>query len=579
MKHPTLTKVFLGHLIVILLLALFVLLVSFRSIRSSYIDSQAQNLIHLGEALKFEVTTFLETGNREGLDRIVKDLGKHIETRISVIDRDGIVLADSDEDPAVMENHKSRPEIYKAYSGEIGQSIRFSRTVKADMLYIGIPLIRNGEIKEVLRVSLYLEDINTLIKDLRRKISQLTFIALVFSFLLILLLYRSFSKPISELQEASKRIASGDFETHVSMRHKNEFKTLAESFNFMSDKVKTLFDEASLKKKELAGILSAIEEGVVVLNRDGRILFANTSFTSIVRIENVQGQHDWEVLRDPHLKNLLDKNRSTKENFSIELDIDGKTYHCSITYLKSREEMILTLHDITEFKNLEKIKRDFILNASHELRTPLTSIKGFIETMEEDPQGDHKKYLEIIHRNVDRLMFIVRDLLMMAELEEKDISLELDMIDVADMIHRVLFGFEKTLSQKSLKLTVDIPPELPKIEGDALKLEQIFINLIDNAIKYTEKGSLTIGCSQQSDFINCTVQDTGIGIAEEYLPRIFERFYVVDKSRSRKSGGTGLGLSIVKHIIKLHNGEISVKSVLGKGTIVTVRLPIHLQNS
>ncbi len=576
MKRTILTKVFLGHLVIVLLLALFALLISFKAIRSSFINSQAQNLIHLGESLKFKVTSIIQEENFEELDQFVKEFGKQIQTRITVIDIEGIVLADSDEDPAKMENHKSRPEIYKAYSGEIGQSIRFSRTVKAEMLYIGLPLQRQGEIREVLRISLYLEDINVLIKDLRWKITQLTLLALVFSFFLVLFLYRSFSKPVSELQTASQKIASGDFETRVSMRYKNEFHDLAESFNVMTGKVKTLFDEVNLKKKELEGILSAIEEGVIALDKDGRILFANSSFTSIVKNINVEGKHYWEVIRDSNLKKLVDQNRISGENTSIELDLEGKTFQCSITYLKSKEEVILTLYDITELTNVEKIKRDFIHNASHELRTPLTSIKGFIETMEEDLEGDKKRYLDIIHKNVDRLIYIVRDLLLMAELEEKAMSLEYEEIDVAELVNRLLLGFEQALSEKKLQLSVDIPEGLPKIKGDTFKLEQLFINLIDNAIKYTEKGSIAISCSDEGSVINCNLKDTGIGMAEEYLSRIFERFYVVDKSRSRKFGGTGLGLSIVKHIVKLHNGDISVQSAIGQGTTIIVKLPKQL---
>jgi two-component system phosphate regulon sensor histidine kinase PhoR len=347
----------------------------------------------------------------------------------------------------------------------------------------------------------------------------------------------------------------------------------------MTDKVKALFDEVNVKKNELEGILSAIEEGVVALDKDGRILFANTSFASIIQNIDVQGKFYWEVLRDAKLKKLVDQNRSSGKNASIELDLEEKTFYCSVTSLKSKEEVILTLYDITDLKNVEKIKKDFILNASHELRTPLTSIKGFLETMEEDLEGDKKRYLDIIHRNVDRLIFIVRDLLMMAELEEKEIPLQLEEIDLAGMIERLLIMFEQALSEKKLKLSVNIPSKLPKIEGDSFKLEQLFINLIDNAIKYTEKGTITISFSDQGGYIGCKIQDTGIGMSEEYFSRIFERFYVVDKSRSRKFGGTGLGLSIVKHIVRLHSGEISVQSTLGQGTAVTVKLPVRIQKN
>jgi two-component system phosphate regulon sensor histidine kinase PhoR len=556
-------------------MALFILIVSFQAIRSFHLDSLAQNLMHLGESLKYRISTYLEANDIQEMDRFVKEFGSQIQTRITIINREGIVLADSDEDPAKMENHRARPEIFKAYSGEIGQSIRFSRTVKTEMLYIGLPVVRNGEISEVLRVSLYLEDINQLIKGLRWKITHITLLVLFVSFLLILIMYRSFSKPVSELQAASRKIAEGNFEKYIFTHYKNEFGALTESFSFMTDKVKSLFDEVNVKKKELEGILGAIEEGLAALDKDGRILFANQSFKNIVGREEVEKNYYWEVIRDSNLKNVIEQQQTSETSASIELELGHKTYQCSVSFLRSKNETILTLYDISELKKVERIKRDFILNASHELRTPLTSIKGFIETMEEDVEGTNKKYLDIIHRNVDRLIYIVRDLLMMAELEEKEIELELEKIEIFRIIEKVLKIFDQAISQKKLELSVEVSKNLPKIEGDSFKLEQMFINLIDNAVKYTEKGSIAIRCKEQDNFLICQIQDTGIGMSEEHLSRIFERFYVVDKSRSRGLGGTGLGLSIVKHIVKLHNGEIHVESSIGKGTTISIKLPVQ----
>ncbi|MCX5810579.1 MAG: ATP-binding protein, partial [Proteobacteria bacterium] len=236
-------------------------------------------------------------------------------------------------------------------------------------------------------------------------------------------------------------------------------------------------------------------------------------------------------------------------------------------------ETIVLLHDITDFKNLERMKKEFIANISHELRTPLTAIKGFVETLEDEEDVKNKRYLEIIKRHADRLIHIVGDLLLLSENEEKGAELELEEVSLKNIIENVLKIFENRAKEKNININVTIQDTLPFIQADPFKLEQMFINLIDNAIKYTEEGEITISITENNGLIVINVRDTGIGISNEYLPRIFERFYVVDKSRSKRLGGTGLGLSIVKHIVNLHGGTIDVESTPGKGTQFIITLP------
>ena len=255
--------------------------------------------------------------------------------------------------------------------------------------------------------------------------------------------------------------------------------------------------------------------------------------------------------------------------------MNNKTFLCSATFLQYKEEITIVFHDITEIKKLQKIKTDFVLNVSHELRTPLTSIKGFIETIETGTLDDENKhYMGIIKRNTDRLINIINDLLSLSEMEEKGTKLQLETVNLKDIIEHALVVFEQQIQSKGFFVHLSIDPDLPTVQGDPFKLEQVFINLIDNAMKYTEKGGITIEMKSQDKKIVITLQDTGAGISPEHLSRIFERFYVVDKSRSKKLGGTGLGLSIVKHIILLHNGTIKAESTLGHGTTFIITLPI-----
>jgi two-component system phosphate regulon sensor histidine kinase PhoR len=235
---------------------------------------------------------------------------------------------------------------------------------------------------------------------------------------------------------------------------------------------------------------------------------------------------------------------------------------------------VAVFHNITASKRVEKIKKDFVMNVSHELRTPLTAVKGFVETLDEQIDIHNRHYLEIIKRHTDRLIHIVEDLLTLSELEEKGVEAPLENIDLSVVLENVFPLFEQQVKEKGLRLSREIASDLPPLKGDPFKLEQMFINLIDNAVKYTEKGTIVVSLRHKENRIIIQVQDTGHGIPKEDLPRLFERFYVVDKSRSRRLGGTGLGLSIVKHVVLLHNGTIDVESKVGVGTTFSISFPI-----
>jgi two-component system phosphate regulon sensor histidine kinase PhoR len=257
---------------------------------------------------------------------------------------------------------------------------------------------------------------------------------------------------------------------------------------------------------------------------------------------------------------------------NIEIRYSDNYYACNFTPVNN-DLIVVIMHDISELKRIEKMKRDFVSNVSHELRTPLTAIKGFLETLEDRADEKSRSFLEIIKRNTERLINIVNDLLLLSELEERGVKPMVEEVNLRELLDKLSKLFQKQLQEKSLYLKINIKDEASVIMADPFQLEQLFINLVDNAIKYTEKGGVTIDISRDDGNIKIEIEDTGIGIPEEHLPRIFERFYVVDKSRSRRSGGTGLGLSIVKHIVLLHNGSISVKSKPQQGTRFTIILP------
>jgi len=566
-------KIFIGYLLIILTLSSLILVFSLNTVREFYRAVLTDNLRNLGYTLNPEVLHFLNLGRANELDGFIKDLGSKIHTRLTIIATDGRVMADSEEERQSMENHSYRPEVSEALQGKTGKSIRFSSTANKDTLYVAVPLENAGNIIGVIRTSLSLEDIDRLLTKLYYHVVQISLVIILIALLGALLISNSIVRPIKNLISAARKVASGDFSVRVFLKNRDELGELAGSFNQMNAEMQRMFSEIGQQKEELNSIIHSLQEGLLVLDRQGRIIRANESFWKIIGNQGLEGKHYWEAIRSPQMAELLKKAGSERKNYLEEVPLGQRVFICSVAPLKKGEDIVVIFHDITEIKNAEKVKKDFVVNVSHELHTPLTAIKGYAETLlEEVPAEPGKKYIEIIQRNTDRLINIVNDLLMLSSLEE-GASLELEVIDLRSFIENVARIFDQRLKDKQLALVVEVKESLPAIKADQFKLEQVVVNLLDNAVKYTERGEIVVSVDIHDQQASIQVRDTGIGIPKDAIPRIFERFYVVDKSRSRKSGGTGLGLSIVKHIVLLHNGAINIESAPGEGTTVMVTLP------
>jgi two-component system phosphate regulon sensor histidine kinase PhoR len=576
MKRSFFSKIFIGYLLIIFALSSLILVLSLNTVREFYRDMLAENLKTLANTLNPEVAHFLETGLTNELDIFIKDLGSKIHIRVTIIAADGTVLADSEENTQSMENHSHRLEVVEALQGKTGKSVRFSSTANEDMLYVAVPIEKNGRITGVIRTSLYLKDIDKLLTKLNYHVAWVSLGIVLIALLGALLISNSIVQPIKNLTSAARKVTSGDFSVRVFLKTKDELRELADNFNRMNEGMQRLFSELGQQKEELNSIIHSLQEGLLVLDKQGRIIRANESFWRIAGTQPMEGKLYWQTMRNPQLAELLKKVGTERRNFMEELMLGDRIFMCSVTPLEGGEEIVSIFHDITEIKNIEKIKKDFVINVSHELRTPLTAIKGYAETLRKEVDtAPGKKYLEMVERNTDRLINIVNDLLLLSSLEEKAV-LELEDIDLGGFLENVIRIFDQRLKDKQLSLVIDMKENLPPIKADLFKLEQMLVNLLDNAIKYTDHGEIAISAGVQENRVRIQVRDTGIGIPKENIPRIFERFYVVDKSRSRKSGGTGLGLSIVKHVVLLHKGTIGIESILGEGTTVTVSLPADL---
>ncbi|TRZ86675.1 HAMP domain-containing protein [bacterium] len=575
MRKSLFWKIFGGYLIIIAVFGAVLLGLSFKTIRTAYVEDQVLHLKGLNEVLMARVMTVLKDEGPENLEPFIKDIGKRTKVRITVIRPDGTVLADSEEVPERMDSHQYRPEVFQALQGQTGRSVRRSSTVRADMLYIGFPMFEEGRVTGVLRLSMFMKDIDALLYSLQRRMFQTAAAILALVLLVMIVFSRSISRPIREFITTSRRVAGGNFDAKVSLGHRGEMGDFARSFNAMTGDLKTMFLETRRRTEELDSILSAIHDGLLVIDAKDEVVLSNEAFRGIVQDLPPGRRFYWEVLRSPSFAELVREARESRTNRTREVRIKDGQFLCNAVFLPMQERLVVTLNDLSEARNVERMKKDFVLNVSHELRTPLTAIKGFAETLEGRLEGEDKGFASIIHRNTDRLIGIVQDLLSLAQLEEKGASIEIEKTDLRLLTENVLKLFGNRAADKGVRLELNAEAGLLPFEGDSFQLEQMLINLIDNAVKHTEKGIVAVSLKMKDRDIVIDVRDTGIGIPEEHLTHIFERFYVVDKSRSRKLGGTGLGLSIVKHIVLAHRGKISVRSRLGEGTTFTVELPLR----
>ncbi len=572
MKKSIFSKIFFSFSTIILSLSSFILILTNKIIKEYYIGNLEISLKKITISLEPEIKDFLVNNQPYTVfDSFAKKIGNEINTRITIISADGTVLGDSKKNPLKMENHLNRPEIQEALKKGFGKSMRFSTTVEEKMLYVAKKIVINKKTVCFVRASLFLKDINTLLGKLKKRILFIIFLTMIFSLIGAYFFSLNFSKPIKLFHEFSVKIASGDFSKRIPLKRKDEIGLLVKSFNEMTEKLERLFSELKAEKEKILGIVSSLKEGFALINKDEKIIIYNESFKKIFKIDNPIGKHYWEIFKNQELSLTIENVFKEKKSVSKEFELNENFYILSTTYLKSSNEIIIVIHDISEFKKLEKMKKDLITNVSHELRTPLTSIKGYIETIEETIDEKSKKFIEIIKRNTERLINIVEDLLTLSELEEKK-ELRTKKTSLYELIENVFCMFKEKALSKGIALINNVPENF-YFYCDPFRIEQMIINLIDNAIKYTEKGYVKVSSEKKDKGVIIKVRDTGIGIPEKDIKRIFERFYVVDKSRSRRMGGTGLGLSIVKHIVLLHKGKITVKSKPGEGTEFTITFP------
>ncbi len=565
-------KIFSGFFITIILLMGLTLFTTFNVMKMKYINILKGELEKLNLALYDQTVEFF---NQDNIDDFIKEKGEKLQVRITIVDTSGLVLADSEHEPEKMENHKNREEIRYAFNTEkTGTSLRYSSTLNHEMLYVAQALEKNGEVIGVIRSSMFLENINDMLTDLRKKLIRASFFVFLFSLFVAMFISRSFSNPVTTLKEAALKVSNGDFQTRVDIKSKGDFRTFANSFNEMTERIQNLFTRVENEKETLNCLLESIREGILVIDQQGKIILANPEMNNITGRKLV-GLYYRDVFKEKYFKNSVEKVQNNKKVSMEAIKWNQKDFIFSLSKVAAKGDIIFSLKNITDMKELEQIKKDFVSNVSHELRTPLTAIKGFVETLQDEETDEMKKhYFEILEKHTDRLINIVKDLLALSNLESSRSKLDIEKINIEQLVADVEKVVDVKIKAKGLVFYTDLDQQAEKIDGDRFKLEQLLINLIDNAAKYTDEGKISVITKKKNDHIQIRINDTGIGIPQKHISRVFERFYVVDKSRSRKMGGTGLGLSIVKHIVMQHHGQLDVKSEKNVGTEFIIDLPI-----
>ena len=556
------------------------------SFEQAYLTHVENELLIRSQLLKTKIEKLLENKDLEALNQLSKSVDQDTGTRVTVINREGKVLCDSRGEVSTMGSHKDREEISHAFEGEGSTSIRNSATLSTRMIYAAIPIMSNSRIY-VLRTAMSIAQIDKVLDRERRDILIFGLLVAAVASAISYLIVSNISNAIKDLRVNAARIASGDLDTTLPIPAKGAIRDLALSLSNMAEQLKRRLEQVSMEKKKRDAIFTSMSEGVIALDLSGNILDINRAAIQILELpSNATGLSFYSLARNEDLQNVVEKIIRDKESVESELTLHTiKERYIRVlgTVLSSKGNIfgiVIVLSDITQIKKLENFRHDFIADVSHEIKTPLTAIRGAVETLAEgaikEPENAHK-FMQIITKHSDRLNSLVHDILSLSSLEIKTGANERDFasLKVASCINTACEICQERANNKDVQFQVFLENKSCHIDGDCQLLEQALINLIDNAIKYSEPGNnIEISAANDNDHIVIKVKDHGIGIAAKHLPRLFERFYRVDKARSRKMGGTGLGLAIVKHIAQLHKGTISVESALGKGSTFTLRIPI-----
>lgn len=589
-QNSLVVKFFLSYLAVVTLLFTSFYLYSSTVVRDFYVSS-------LGERLELEARLLAKAlpspSDNHEFDLLCRNLANELVTRITIVGADGRVLCDSVEASATMENHRWRPEVVQALKTGAGSSFRYSTTTGEELFYRAF-LQDDGESQRIVRLAIALDEVQAVTNSLRRSLFLGFLVASAVGLLLAFAFSRRLSRRVKRLVEFCGQVAEGVFpQNFFGKSGRDEIHRLERHLNDMGEKIRQNVQQAIAEKEKANSILRGMMEGVLVIDPKGRVLVINEQAQRMFNLSpdrDILGASILELSRHPEMKKLIEQVLVfdfTSERYSRQVELhEGRWFRVNAVSLRNNQSStygsILVFHDITEVKQLERMRSDFVANVSHELRTPLTAIRGYAETLRQTPPDDPadvQHFLSIIEKHADRLSRLTENLLTLSDLESGKIEIDFNPVDIKRVVQSVSEVFSDAANKRHVTLEQVIEQGLPAVMGDVDRLQQLLINLVDNAVKYTAvNGTVTVKAQRTTinssiDAVELSVSDTGTGIPEHAIPRLTERFYRVDKARSRDLGGTGLGLAIVKHIAQAHGAQLKIESALHKGTMVSVLLP------
>jgi two-component system phosphate regulon sensor histidine kinase PhoR len=543
------------------------------------------------EAELFAYAELVDLNSAQKISDQLRQIARISNSRVTLVDAQGKVLADSEKDIAQMENHFSRPELQEAHLKGKGKSIRFSQTIGVDMLYVAIPMKSGSQMVGYIRLARPLHDVQSMIEKVYQSVFLAMMIVAVIALVIALFFSYRLAAPIRAMERFTERLRQGHPVGTIFLETSDETKKLADNINYLVEELQTQIRMANEEKSKLMTAFTSMTEGVLILNEEDKIEFVNQALSDILSEQygDLNGKTLMEAFRDVELQKAFvkfkEKHNTIIEEITLGSSIEPVILSVSISSVHNypgEEKVMVVFHDVTRLKKLEKIRVDFVANVTHEIRTPLTAIIGYLETIKAGTINNIDKtnrFIDISLKHAQRLNRLVEDLLVISKVELGELDFRFEEISLRDVLEGVIPVVEAKVRLKNITIHNKVRENGATICVDKDRLTQILVNVIDNAVKFTpEFGSVFIENEQKDNYAVLTITDTGIGIPKEEVQRLGERFYRVDRSRSRDLGGTGLGLSIVKHLMIAHGGRMEIESQLGRGTKVSLYFPLKYSN-
>jgi len=577
-KRNLFYKIFFSYLVIICL-SFFIL--------NLFIQDEIKKI--LTDKIEVELLSYaqlIDLSSPKKISDQLKQIAKISNSRVTLIDARGKVFADSEKEIALLDNHLNRPEVQEARLRGKGNSIRFSSSIGVDMLYVAVTIKEESKIKGYVRLARPLHDVRSMIEKVYQSIFLAILILAIISLVIALFFSYRLAAPVRAMEKFTERLRQGEPTGTIILKTADETKKLADNINYLVDELKSKIKLANEEKSKLMTAFTSMTEGILIINAQSIIEFVSPVLNNMLAVQygDVNGKTLMEAFRSIDLQKTFLEFKETRVNVSSEItlgNIEPAILNVSISAVQGHpeeEKTMIVFHDVTRLKKLEKIRIDFVANVTHEIRTPLTAIIGYLETIKAgaiDNINETKKFIDIILKQAERLNRLVEDLLTISKIELNETRFNFENMFLSDAVTNVISIVEKKATSKKITIENDMPEKLRPVRADRDRLTQILVNILDNAIKFTpESGKVIIAADETDAYAVVSIIDTGIGVPQDEIQRLGERFYRVDKTRSRDLGGTGLGLSIVKHLMIAHGGKMEIESQLGRGTKVSLFFPV-----